>query len=341
MFSYHAFHPVFGTDVISQFASYVFQQSHLSMDVFFVLSSFLLTLLGLMEYKKRGTFSFRKFFIRRVLRIWPLYYSILILAFLIFPLLASRFGFSMSLPEPEYYFFFIANFYRIDHVFFLRIFWSISVEEQFYFLLGICLTFFIKHIKAIFLVLAGISIFFSIWATQFSVHSFTHTITYFFDFGVGGLGAWLYHTESRHIARLRNIKSLPLILFYCYIPFHFLLFFILEKIYPSDYIELTSRYIFILYTGVLILEQLVNHHRSTFLEKNKFLIYTGKISFGLYCFHGMVITFLNIVVQKAGWNVPTFYFGCIAFAVNYVIGWASYTYFESPFLKLKSKLSGI
>jgi peptidoglycan/LPS O-acetylase OafA/YrhL len=44
---------------------------------FFALSSFLLTFLSLREHQRTGSFSIRKFYVRRMLRIWPLYYVIL------------------------------------------------------------------------------------------------------------------------------------------------------------------------------------------------------------------------------------------------------------------------
>ena len=137
---------------------YLFNSLPLALDVFFILSSFLLTYLALNEYKKRGNFSFRNYFTRRVLRIWPLYYFILILAFILFPFFANLFHTKITLPAPLYYVFYIANFYTIDHVFFLKFLWTISVEEQFYLLWGFCLRFFHKNLNTIIVILFLISI---------------------------------------------------------------------------------------------------------------------------------------------------------------------------------------
>ena len=53
--------------------------------MFFVLSGFLITYLLLEEHRKTGTISIKDFYIRRMLRIWPVYYLIVILGFFVFP----------------------------------------------------------------------------------------------------------------------------------------------------------------------------------------------------------------------------------------------------------------
>src|SRR4051812_19188504 len=55
--------------------------------IFFVLSGFLITYLLISEYRKAGAISVRNFYVRRVLRIWPLYYAIVIFSVLVYPLL--------------------------------------------------------------------------------------------------------------------------------------------------------------------------------------------------------------------------------------------------------------
>jgi len=118
IFLYHSIHPEFGSGLISSFVQYLYHQLPLAIDVFFLLSSFLLTRIGLVEYEKRHNFSFVNYFTRRVLRIWPLYYLLMFLSFIVFPIMAVKAGASMSLPDPLFYVFFVSNFYHVDHVFF-------------------------------------------------------------------------------------------------------------------------------------------------------------------------------------------------------------------------------
>lgn len=321
------------------FLHYLYKNLDLGVEVFFVLSAFLLTWLGLNEYKKRNNFSLSNYFKRRTLRIWPLYFFILILAFLIFPPVAKYFHFEMSLPNVWYYIFFISNFYTIDHIFFLRFLWTISVEEQFYLLWGICLRFFYKKLiyVTIFLIISSIA--FSIYTSYNHLSSYFNSITYLFDFACGGLAALFILGKSNSLERLKNLTSTVTVLFYSYLIFHFILFYHLNKIstgFANDMIALVSRYLIIIYVAILIAEQMVNHSRTKLLGKSKFLIFTGKISYGLYCYHGITITLINLLLSQ--YHINNLIMVIIYFTINYLIATISYFYLETPFLKLKTKL---
>ena len=116
------------------------------MDLFFTLSGYLLTSLLLREREQTGDINLRAFYARRTLRIWPLYYFSLVLAFLLTRIPASIIAappFLGNLFVPIHlksYFFmsiFLFNF-NFDNclvtnpLLFMAHLWSISVEEQFY-----------------------------------------------------------------------------------------------------------------------------------------------------------------------------------------------------------------
>ena len=67
----------------------VFENFFLLVDFFFVLSGFLITFLLLKEHAKKNTISIRKFYIRRILRIWPLYFLLVLIGTIILPLILS------------------------------------------------------------------------------------------------------------------------------------------------------------------------------------------------------------------------------------------------------------
>jgi len=105
-------------------------------DLFFVLSGFLIT--GILLDAKPGPRFFRNFYARRVLRIFPLYYTVVFFSLVILPLIphakAQRFG-SISGDEP-YYWLHLSNFSialreKIRHGI-LDVSWSLAIEEQFY-----------------------------------------------------------------------------------------------------------------------------------------------------------------------------------------------------------------
>lgn len=104
-------------------------------DLFFVLSGFLIT--GILLDTKESKSYFRNFYMRRILRIFPLYYSVLIIFFLVIPKIAVISPEYQSLLNNQaWYWSYLANvliglngwsaYYGIDH------FWSLAVEEQFY-----------------------------------------------------------------------------------------------------------------------------------------------------------------------------------------------------------------
>jgi peptidoglycan/LPS O-acetylase OafA/YrhL len=128
---------------ISFFSYFIGRLGKNGVYLFFVLSGFLITYLLLKEKEKYKTILFKKFYLRRVFRIWPLYFLIIILAFFVFPYIEV-----FKIPNQE-----SASWYRMIYEFLLfcfllpnlassiRIFpflpfashtWSIGVEEQFY-----------------------------------------------------------------------------------------------------------------------------------------------------------------------------------------------------------------
>ena len=105
---------------------------------FFVLSGFLITYLLLAE-QKHSSIHIGRFYLRRALRIWPVYYLIVVLAFfclpgvLSFPPMEGRLG-PDFFKKLAYYSVLLPNvaFAAYGHILFLGPLWSIGVEEQFY-----------------------------------------------------------------------------------------------------------------------------------------------------------------------------------------------------------------
>ena len=97
--------------------------------LFFVISGFLITFLMISEEKLNGRFNIKYFYIRRILRIWPLYYLILILGIFILPSLFKTFKFNGSIFKNLL---FLNNFDMVDQQPNIGIAWSVAIEEQFY-----------------------------------------------------------------------------------------------------------------------------------------------------------------------------------------------------------------
>lgn len=341
VYFFHAIHPEFGSGFFGRMLEFFYSNLILSIDVFFILSSFLLTWLGINEYKAKGNFSFISYFIRRALRIWPLYFILMTFSFVLVPYAAAYFNVPVTFPPAHYYIFFISNFYIEPHVYFLRFLWTLAVEEQFYLLWGLCLWMLPKQVHTCAFVLVGVSTLFSVYAIVNDVEYYFNTLTYLFDFAVGILAAFLVHNKSGIVLWLGRKSKAASVFFLAALPVIFIILYFINNLSQpgfAPWLYFIGRYLFIIYTGLFIIEQMVNDRAFLNLKKSKFLVYTGKISYGLYCFHGIVLTFGGVLFQKLEINLPVIVKAFIFLGVNYFIAAVSYRFIESPFLKLKDKL---
>ena len=344
VFFFHSYHPVWGTGHVNEVLQFFYHCLDYSIDVFFILSSFLLTWLGINEYERKGDFSFRNYFLRRALRIWPLYYILMFFSFVIVPLGAQYSGVHATLPPAAWYLFFVSNYYTPGHVYFLRFLWTLSVEEQFYLALGLCLLFFQKHLKMIILIFMGVSIVYNFYAVIKNVSSYFNTLTYLFDFAAGSLAAIALKENRGWVCRLRSLRKGQSFLFYLLLPMIFIMsFFISRQLsgISKDAVTECTRMAFILFIASFIVHQVTGISRFPGLAKNRFLIYTGKISYGLYCFHGIVLTFGDIALTKMHVIFPGLLRALILLAINYLIASGSYYLLEQPFLRIKNRLRRI
>lgn len=110
--------------------SYFLLRGFLGVDIFFVLSGYLITTVLLREAEAYGRFSLRDFYLRRILRILPPLYAIVTLVSLYFVWFQGRGELAELVP---YYYLFLSNF-LIEHIPTLSPTWSVSIEEQFYIL---------------------------------------------------------------------------------------------------------------------------------------------------------------------------------------------------------------
>ncbi len=125
---------------------------HQARIIFFVLSGFLITFLFLKELEKTGKINWWKFQTRRALRLWPVYYIMILLSIFVLPHLIDIGTFNESLDK---------NFWKLTIVYFMLFpnlarlvppimganqFWSVGVQEQFYWLWPIVMRLFHKYL---------------------------------------------------------------------------------------------------------------------------------------------------------------------------------------------------
>src|SRR5207249_3526564 len=102
----------------------------LGVDLFFVISGFLISGLLFSENEKHGKVDFLRFFIRRGFKIYPLFYTLIGLTLLVYYFFDISFSYKNLLPELFFFQNYFAGLYL--HT------WSLALEEHFYILLIIC-----------------------------------------------------------------------------------------------------------------------------------------------------------------------------------------------------------
>ncbi|MCB0462061.1 MAG: acyltransferase [Flavobacteriaceae bacterium] len=304
--------------------------------MFFVLSGFLIIRLIYNE-KLRGVFSIKKFYMRRILRIFPLYYLIVAFGFvfyqLILPILGIPFENNYNLVEGILLcVFFMPNvfgsLYEPGGI--LEILWSIGIEEQFYLLIA-PLMFFIKP-KRIFAVLVLLTVlYFVVFHTNGFEFLKRYKLVYFLVF-VGGITAIL--EIKLYLEFLKQSILLPLLIV------------ILTILYfTTDILLFETSWLQNLVTSVLfsLFIHTLAHNNCGIEIKHKTINYFGTISYGIYMFHAIALNFVVFLflkmefVSKLQDTLVVLLINILTFAITILFAHFSYTNFESYFLQLKQK----
>jgi peptidoglycan/LPS O-acetylase OafA/YrhL len=317
----------------------VFNFGHYGVGIFFVISGFLIFSLLLNEYKNQQKVSWTNFFMRRILRIWPLYFLIILFGFFIFPFLP--FG-KTTVHHFSNYALFLSNFDEIwygakDSINFLTVTWSISVEEQLYY--GTILTFiflpanyFFKYGLYLFTGLIFVSCWFKFQHSNEERLVYYHTLTNMIYLAIGAVLAflnknnwvqnWVYKRSKKESIGL-YISSIVLIGLMLLFRKHVVLF--------SDLIIACSFAIWMLIQTfgkypILPLDQLLGFKKG------------GKITYGFYLYHTIIFYYVASMMQSFGINqgwLAFSLFALMSLVTTLLISQLSYTYFENPFLKMK------
>ena len=315
----------------------------LGVDIFFVISGYLITSLILKELKLTNKFSFSNFYERRVRRIIPALLGMIILSTFIsyITLLPDSFvDFSKSLISSifsvsNFYFLYTGNLYGAESSLLKPLLhtWSLSVEEQFYILLPVTVfviyKFFRKHLLT--LIFSGIliSLIFSQYISSAHSSSSAHSGFNFYLLPSRGfellLGSLLAKLEldngrmNRNSSLILN-KILPII--GLSLIFYSLIFFNDKMLLPSFYslVPIIGTMLVIWFSHK---DELV-----TQILSNRSIVFFGLISYSLYLFHFPVFAFaryLNLLDNNL--------FILIFFVI--LISSLSYYFIERPFRNKK------
>ena len=264
-------------------------------DLFFVLSGFLITSI-LLNAKNTAEKTDRisvikKFFARRTLRIFPIYYLLLF------------FLFAINYPDVRRYFWYFATYTsnllpyhtntwnRYCHT------WTLAIEEQFY-LLWPWLMIMVgnKYIKYILAAAIATGIVSSYIGVTIQGHMEPFLVFNCFDaFGIGGLYAWSRLNDGPHKKLELVVKVLVIPAFCVY--FYWRVQIMRDHDFIGAFLQKTVNSIIAIWLVILVV-----NNRSRLTEKyllgNKFLNYIGTISYGIYLYHFPYLGFFFARVNK-------------------------------------------
>ncbi len=304
--------------------------------IFFALSGFLITFLFLKE-KENGSISIKNFYVRRILRIWPLYY----LYFFIAIITAVVFGITLNKFSVPFYFFLAANipFILNQSLPFLAHYWSLGVEEQFYLLFPQMAKQSNKRLLRLTIALAislfFLKIFFWVLKRKYGteIPLLAITVTRFNVMFTGVIGAVLFYNNNKNYIAIVTHKITQLFSWAC-VFFILINRFHIASVIDQDLIAIIS--------VVLITGQVTRKNYIINLE-NKACDFIGKISYGIYVIHPLLIFFYEKIfgkfLERTVFNYIIIYY--IIIATTIMLAFFSYKFYEKPFLNLKEKFAVI
>ncbi len=298
-------------------------------DLFFLLSAYLITEILLREHVRTGTIDVPAFLLRRALRIWPLYFAFLALAYWVVPLIYPQwFPPRVALA----FLFFTGNFAWMgaDPRTVAGILWSVSIEEQFYLVWPLVLRTFRHRLTAVCVLLIVVSnaarLYFVLSGSPHLEWLWFNTVTRLDPIAIGALLA----------IHLRGAQPvLPAWARGGLFAGGLLLLVLSGLFFPADRPTLLLAY------PAAALASLAMFVATLGVPwpMPRVLVYLGRVSYGLYVFHMLAITITRAHIHLT----PTALEWAVQFSSAFLltIGLASLSYFtlEAPFLRLKARQS--
>jgi peptidoglycan/LPS O-acetylase OafA/YrhL len=301
--------------------------------MFFSLSGFLITYLLLREKEETQRVDTRSFYVRRVLRIWPLYYLYLFVCLSY----AWATGTMENQEQLPFYLLLAANVPFIFSKLLPMVghYWSLGVEEQFYLFWPWMARLPRKRLYwatiglTVLLVATKVVVRFTVPNFDSSLIYRTIHVTRFHCMLFGALGSMLYYDRNRLFMAVTTHKSTQLLAWLV------VALIIVNRFHVASFIdgELVS-----IITVLLIMGQITQRNNIINLEK-PFFNFFGKISYGVYVIHPLLIVVLARIIGPLSLPIvakATLIYGSVL-ASTTLLAYLSFNYFEKPFLRIKQR----
>lgn len=301
---------------------------------FFVLSGFLISYILLYEKQHYGTINIRNFFVRRILRIWPLFYAMILFAF-VTPI-ALRF---LNLPssahgyEPDWLLscLFLENYnmifsHSVPNVSPLVVMWSLCVEEHFYILWGLLFYFTpIRRVPILIGVAVCIGILSRVIYSQYGL-AFLDLPTNIDFFAYGAIPAYCLLFKQDLIARIASFRH--------WVKYVAVLLAGVYSFASPNFSYVFQPFIDPVVLGLLFMTLLfftLPQTNRIYVGSSDLLSRLGLYTYGLYLFHTIII---NLLLRLRLFD-STFVLFVVALLVTIAVSVLSYHLFEAKFLSFK------
>jgi peptidoglycan/LPS O-acetylase OafA/YrhL len=292
--------------------------------LFFLISGFLITTLLLREKERNGSIDLPAFFVRRSLRIFPLYFAVLGL----YVVLVHMFESSTSEGQDffknlKFFATYTSNiFITLEGRVIFYYAWSLAAEEQFYLICAPLLSL-LKNSQFTLIVIVATALLFTFQVTGFKSTELNQ---------LAPLGLWLgtlcalalhYKASYNVMYQLLGSQNAPLVT----------VGFVIASL------ELRAGHLLFIVCGAAFLVSCViqeNHRLRRFLNWAP-LSYTGKVSYGLYLLHMLCNAGIALLSKKAGIQLGPASIFIVVMILSLVIASLSFHTFERFFLQLKPR----
>jgi peptidoglycan/LPS O-acetylase OafA/YrhL len=321
-------------------------------ELFFILSGFLIT--GILYETHNNAHYFRNFYMRRLLRIFPLYYGVLALVFIVGPLIPLLRGPTLDylVDRQAWAWLYTVNIYIAKHgewsFSYLDHFWSLAIEEHFYFFWPLVVFVLARRPRALIAVSLATSLGAMLARLIGSLMGLswwtTYTLTPFRLDGLA-LGAFLAVTARQPGGMERLARALPLVV--AVVGGLLTGTFLWTRLVSREEVELVlpvrAALILILLTCLLVWALIAPERSATsrfFCSRS--MVFLGTYSYGLYVYHHFISYYLSTNrtdLELAHWF--RYHWAAVALqatlgaSVSLALAYVSYELFEKRFLRLK------
>jgi peptidoglycan/LPS O-acetylase OafA/YrhL len=317
-----------------------FNGGFIGVDIFFVLSGFLITLLLLQEHEKNHSVSLKNFYARRILRLAPALF-LLLFAFCLYSLIwVDKTKATSNYIDALISLLYLSNWSRAMSIHppdFLGHTWSLSIEEQFYFLWPLTLLAMLsllKNLKYVFALTALLAV--SSWFLRIYLSLNGATIERMYNgldtradaLMVGCALAVLlqqWHKKGTNIHHFRRLIS-----FGAMLACACLIMIVYKGNWRDTYMYHFGFFAIEIFVAVLLVEILTNPKGLlSMLLSRKWIVWIGSISYGLYLWHYPIFRVLR------NYGADTLTVVIAGFPTTFIVAVISYYALERPMLRFK------